>query len=113
MPSASVNPTPVPWPTHVVWVGPEEIREHFNTNKILAQLERGALVEGLWKDHHLRTPQTEPFCTRSQIVIYWTVHREPVALVHQYLRPDGSLGASQRPDPKRLVVEGIVYATKG
>jgi hypothetical protein len=32
-----------------------------------------------------------------------------VAVVHQYLRPDGSLGASGLPDPKRLLVNGILY----
>jgi len=36
-----------------------------------------------------------------------------VALVHQYLRSDGTLGASGQPDPKRIVIGNVVYATKG
>jgi hypothetical protein len=32
-----------------------------------------------------------------------------VAVMHQYLRPDGTIGASGQPDPKRLVVEGDVW----
>lgn len=76
-------------------------------------LNDGDLIPTLWRDSHLKNPHSEPKCTRSQILIYWTTRREPVALVHQYLRPDGSLGASGRADPKRVVVENEVYATKG
>ncbi len=89
------------------------VRHHFNTTDLAGQVERGELMAGLWKDRHLRRPRNEPPCTRSQMLIYWTEHREPVALVHQYVRPDGSLGASGQPDPKRIVVGEIVYATKG
>jgi hypothetical protein len=32
-----------------------------------------------------------------------------VARVHQYLRMDGSLGASGRPDPKMLYIDGVIY----
>jgi hypothetical protein len=46
-------------------------------------------------------------------LVYWNQEREPVALVHQYVRPDGSIGGSGLPDPKRVVIGGTVYATKG
>ena len=36
-----------------------------------------------------------------------------LALVHLYLRPDGSLGGSGRPDPKVVVHQGIEYFTRG
>ena len=103
----------VPWPTNVEWVEPEVVRNQFNTSGLAGQVERGELIEGLWKDQHLSQPRNEPFCTKSQMLIYWTAEREPIALVHQYLRPDGSLGASGQPDPKRIVVGDTVYATKG
>jgi hypothetical protein len=32
-----------------------------------------------------------------------------VALVHQYLRPDGFVGASGRPDPNALLKDGVLY----
>lgn len=103
----------MPWPSNVVWVEPEAVRNHFNTGDLHGQVQRGKLLEGLWQDRHLRRPKKEPYCTRSQMLIYWTQEREPIALVHQYLRPNGSLGASGRPDPKRVVVGQTVYATKG
>jgi hypothetical protein len=31
---------------------------------------------------------------------------DPIAIVHQYVRPDGQLGGSGRPDPKRVIVVG-------
>jgi len=57
------------------------------------------------------TGSTEPFCTRSQIVAYVSVTGERVAVVHRYLRRDGTLDGSGMPDPKMLVEAGIVYRT--
>ena len=112
MSSERSPPSSVPWPQDVVWVEPDVLRNHFNTTDLAGQVERGELIEGLWKDRHLQRPRNEPTCTRSQMLIYWTERREPIALVHQYVRPDGSLGASGRPDPKVVVVGDTVYATK-
>jgi len=45
----------------------------------------------------------QPPGTRSQIVRYFRRSDDlMVAIVHQYLRPDGTLGASGLPDPKWL-----------
>ncbi len=52
----------------------------------------------------------EPFCTRSQILeLYDTATGARVALVHRYLRPDVTLGASGRPDPKAVVIDGVLF----
>ena len=51
----------------------------------------------------------EPFGTTTQIVSYFTIDGEFVATIHQYRRPDGTLGGSGQPDPKVLVHLGIVY----
>ncbi len=50
----------------------------------------------------------EPVCTRSQLVTYFDADGERVAIVHQYLRQDGTLGASGLPDPKWLLHGGEV-----
>jgi hypothetical protein len=55
----------------------------------------------------------QPPGTLSQRVTYWESaggSLRQVAVVHRYLRPDGSLGASGLPDPKRVFYDGIVYA---
>lgn len=53
---------------------------------------------------------SEPFCTWSQEVSYIDpTTNEEVARAHRYLRPDGTIGASGLPDPKRVVHNGIIY----
>ena len=49
-----------------------------------------------------------PLGSRSQIVAYRVPGLGKVALVHQYVRPDGTVRG--RPDPKYLVIEGVMYA---
>ena len=51
---------------------------------------------------------SEPVGTRSQMVAYFDDVRK-VALVHRYLRPDGTDGASGMPDPKELLDDGVLY----
>jgi hypothetical protein len=41
------------------------------------------------------------------MVEYLDPSGDRVALVHQYLRTDGRLGASGRPDPKWVVITGV------
>jgi len=69
-------------------------------NELLASVESSRAPRG---DYDL------PPGTQSQMVWYFepeTMRR--VALVHQYLLPDGTVGGSGRPDPKRIIIEGIV-----
>lgn len=71
------------------------------------QVQRGLLVRSLYKEHHPREDNPsahEPFCTWSRMYAYRTPDGQPVALAHQYDRPDGSIGGSGRPDPKWLKV---------
>jgi hypothetical protein len=44
------------------------------------------------------------------MIAYFDGDGQRVAVVHQYLRTDGTLGASGRPDPKRLLEGGVLYA---
>ena len=97
------------------WVTPEIIQELFNQSQFYERLQRGELHKKVWGyDNHLNRRQRqrihEPLCTRSQIVIYYELTGQPVALVHQYLRRNSELGGSGRPDPKRLFISGRVIA---
>lgn len=72
-------------------------------------VEAGTLTIQLKADKHPSAPAaSEPFCTRSQAVGYFDAEGRQIAVVHQYLRQDGSLGASGRPDPKWLLHNGEV-----
>ena len=58
-----------------------------------------------------RSLPSEPLGTLSQVIEYYDAAGQMQVMVHQYLRPDGSIGASGRPDPKWLRHEGeILYA---
>lgn len=46
--------------------------------------------------------------TRSQIVRYFDNYGELIAVVHQIHNPDGSIGASGKPDPKYLRLENEI-----
>ena len=58
--------------------------------------------------HPSLTAANEPYCTYSQMVSYRDASGNEMARVHQYLRPDGTIGASGKPDPKRLFVDGTL-----
>jgi len=92
----------------VRYVSAAIIRQLFNEGKYWERALAGELVMHLGSDRvPRRLPPGEPPGTRSQIIYYYDAEGEPVAVVHQYLRPDGSLGASGRPDPKQLLIDGV------
>ena len=89
-----------------VWV----IREKFNKGGYEQQVASGELTTMLLADTHPSPPRApEPICTRSQEIGYFDNDRRKIAQVHQYLRPDGTLGASGMPDPKRLKEGDVLY----
>jgi hypothetical protein len=46
--------------------------------------------------------------TRSVIDKYYD-GADPVMWLHSFIKPDGRLGASGKPDPKRLLAGGVMY----
>lgn len=97
----------------VEWVSADIIRQVFNAGQYHKRARSGELAEDVMKEFHPATPPPgEPFCTWSQMVFYRAATGEVVALVHQYLRPDGTIGASGRPDPKRLILKDKIIAVR-
>ncbi len=99
------------------WVSQERIQDIFSHCQYYERVLNGELHQRIWGyDNHLKPRQRqklgEPQCTRSQIVIYYDLQGQPLALVHQYRRKTGELGVSGRPDPKRLFVSGRIIAVK-
>jgi len=93
-------------------VSQSEIRklfnEHYldgiNSGRIHMKVMRGA-------GRHPSPPLAfEPYCTESQEIYYFDSEtNQEIARAHRYLRPDGTLGASGLPDPKRVFLNGIWY----
>jgi hypothetical protein len=105
-------PLPV-GPKPVEWVSNEIIRREFNERQLFEKVGRGELIVQIRRrSHPKRPPRGEPKCTWSQIAYYFTPTNELVAIVHQYRRPDGKLGASGKPDPKRLILEDRILSVR-
>ncbi len=97
----------------VVTVTAPEIRKMFNEGGYSTKVASGELSEKLVREGHPSPSKSgEPYCTRSQIVAYLDSRGRQVALVHQYRRKDGSIGASGKPDPKKLFHEGRLYVVR-
>lgn len=92
------------------WVATEELRRLFNEGRYWERVRSGELYEVLYREGHPSPKDShEPPCTRSQIIAYLDAQGRQVAIVHQYLRKDGSLGGSGKPDPKKLFHRGKIY----
>jgi hypothetical protein len=95
-------------------VPPETIRSIFNNSQCPVLIASGHLVPYMLKDSILQNPHLkgEPPGTRSQVIRYVDLAGQWVVVIHQYLRPDGSLGAGKKPDPKRLRIAGTIFISK-
>lgn len=82
----------------------------FNDGEYWERSQRGEFSVVILEDRHpALTAANEPPCTRSQMLSYRDGAGNEVARVHQYLRANGSIGASGKPDPKRLFKDGELY----
>lgn len=97
-----------------VRVSATELRAMFNEGRYYERVQAGELVAEVGYNRHPCPPKAnQPYCTRSQTVRYVDLQEgREVALVHQYLREDGSLGASGRPDPKRISQGTTIYVVE-
>ena len=86
------------------------MRKLFNENQFVERAKSGELTVVVTENRHpARTEANEPFCTYSQELSFRDTTNFEVARAHQYLRPDGTIGASGLPDPKRLYLDGQLY----
>lgn len=86
------------------------MRQKFNDGKLWERVQTGELSSVVIRySHPAPEAANQPFCTQSQEVSYRDQTNEEIARVHQYLRPDQTLGGSRLPDPKRLLGDGVVY----
>jgi hypothetical protein len=92
------------------------LRGYFNEWGFWDQAQAGELLVIVFKTREPgeNAPKDLPKGTESQEVHYFDTSQGKLrrrAIVHQYLQPDGTLGASGKPDPKWLMAEdGTIYA---
>lgn len=82
------------------------MRQWFNSNVLARERQLNVQVR---TSKHPSSPQSgEPYCTRTEIVQYKDGNCT-IALACRFLRTDGTLGASGKPDPKWIKVNGQIY----
>jgi hypothetical protein len=97
----------------VTYVTDWELRAMFNDYGYMAMIESGELNYRLAANNHPSRPLAQvPHCTRSQMLSYLDKHGQELFRVHRYLLPDNTIGASGKPDPKRLYHDGQWYLVR-
>lgn len=104
------NPPRAKWPKPTRILPAVDLQAYFNRNDLEQRAASGEFIVEIHDEYHPQTLKHEPFCTWTRVYRYLSHDREPIALVHQYERPDGTLGGSGRADPKSLVVGDEVWA---
>ena len=101
---------------NVEYVVPSIIRQKFTESQYPNMIANGELTPRYLRDKELKNPQQrrfpEPSGTKSQMIRYLDKDGRWCVEIHQYLRPDGTLGASGKQDPKRLKIGDKIYIAK-
>jgi hypothetical protein len=87
--------------TFLVYVDAQTARQRLNALDYYGDLQKGLLTPLIVRDVLANASFGLPVGTGSQTV-YYMRGQTRIAVVHQFLLPDGTLGASGLPDPKWL-----------
>lgn len=85
-----------------------EMRRRFNCGRYWKRAQAGEFQIVVRRTRKPQASSGQENSTRSQEVRYYKGSQE-IARVHQFVKLDGTLGASHFPDPKRLWEKGILY----
>lgn len=84
------------------------IRRRFNRMLVAQRADRGLLTVSILSDDAAPAGANQDPRTRSQFIVY-SDKRVGLAGCHRYLRADGTVGGSGRPDPKWLRVATEIW----
>ena len=104
MPDKPIPNTPI-----IKRVTHEEMCKRFNGGRYGERAQAGEFTQVIMGSNISTLLTQETVEITSQMVSYRDKDNNEIARVHQFVRPDGSLAASGRPDPKRLLEDGILY----
>lgn len=94
---------------HIVYVSRQRLRALFNEGKYWTRARNREFTLEYLYNKRVPAKAGQPRGTKSQIIAYINSNGQQVALVHQYLKPDGTLGGSGKPDPKELLEGEVLY----
>lgn len=81
----------------------------FNEEQFEERVKKGEIKVVLI---HSGIPSPEvglPSGSRTEMISYRDINGLELARAHQYVLPDGTIGASGQPDPKRILKDGKLY----
>jgi hypothetical protein len=93
----------------IVRISSTEMCRIFNDDGYWEKVKNGELQTFLLEACISKLLTHETCEIQSQMLSYRDSTGEEVARIHQFVRPDGTLAASGKPDPKRLLKDGILY----
>ena len=79
------------------------VRARFNESRFVQRAARGELQVRVPRSYPTPAAQNQAPGTVTQKLEYWSPDGRRLVVAIQYLRLDGTLGGSGRPDPKLLV----------
>jgi hypothetical protein len=89
----------------------KELRKKFNDGRFWERAQEGEFEERFDRSEPIsprkRKKLDMPGGSQSQTVAYLSADGKKVALVHQYVRPNGAVRG--KPDPKYLKLDGQIY----
>jgi hypothetical protein len=86
-----------------------EMRKLFNEHQLWEKVQQGEFTSTVLESRIAPPNAEQPAGTVSQMLSYRDSANNEVARVHQYLKPDGTIGGKGRPDPKRVFLDGVLY----
>jgi len=106
---------PFHYEIETIIVSQDIIREAFNSGNYWERALQGEFRVTIRDNIHFTRRQARKrgfqYCSRGQIVRYIDNQGTIIAVVHQIRSPDGSLGASGKPDPKYLRLDDMILKT--
>jgi hypothetical protein len=100
-------------PLHKAYVSPDELRAIFDRERYADRVRSGELQARELVRGRPSLSSAHPDDAISRRVGYYDRDGRELAVVHELLLPDGSVGGSGRPDPVRLEVDGTLYVASG
>lgn len=86
-----------------------KLQELFNAVGFDQLVAQGQVTVHVLKEHPAPPGANQAAGTLSQMIAYRDKSGAMLATAHRYLKPDGTLGGSGRPDPKSLMVGSILH----
>jgi hypothetical protein len=100
-------------PLRKAYVSPDELRAIFDRGRYADRVRSGELEARELVRGRPSLSSAHPDDAISRRVGYYDTAGNEVAVVHELLLADGTVGGSGRPDPMRVAEAGVVYVASG